>query len=252
MNDANPAPDTNPAAPCPCGMKPMALCTCAGVTPIDNKIRLVILQHPQEQDRTLGSAPLAVKLFKNAQVKIGLSWPSLSKMLGREAEAAKWGVLYLGSADAKKLLGLPSNPQGGAPQQTTYDPLQGAAPADAPAILALNRKSEIAENQSAILRGLEGVIVLDGTWSQAKALWWRNAWMLKCRRLILNPNAPSRYGNLRKEPRRDALSTIEAAALLLAHLEHRPDYERAAGEAFAHMLARFRDVKHTHPELTRR
>ncbi len=252
MNDANPAPDTTPAAPCPCGMKPMALCTCAGVTPIDNKIRLVILQHPQEQDRTLGSAPLAVKLFKNAQVKIGLSWPSLSKMLGYEAEAAKWGVLYLGSADAKKLLGLPPNAQGGAARQTTYDPLQGAAPADAPAILALNRKSEIAENQSAILRGLEGVIVLDGTWSQAKALWWRNAWMLKCRRLILNPNAPSRYGNLRKEPRRDALSTIEAAALLLASLEHRHEYERAAGEAFAQMLARFRDVKRTHPELTRR
>lgn len=234
-------------------MKPMALCTCDGVTPIDNKIRLVILQHPQEQDRTLGSAPLAVKLFKNAQVKIGLSWPSLSKMLGREAEAAKWGVLYLGSADANKLLDLPNNKTAPHKAGGAYDPLQkDNTKIEAPGILALNRKSEIAADQAAILRGLEGVIVLDGTWSQAKALWWRNAWMLKCRRLILNPNSPSRYGNLRKEPRRDALSTIEAAALLLAILEHRPDYESAAGKAFAHMLARFRDIKRIHPELTRR
>ena len=48
--------------------------------------------------------------------------------------------------------------------------------------------------------------MLDGTWSQAKALWWRNAWMLKCQRVILGPAQPSRYGKLRKEPRGDGLS----------------------------------------------
>src|SRR4051794_27654522 len=52
---------------------------------------------------------------------------------------------------------------------------------------ALNRKSEVADNQRARLGKLEGVVLLDGTWSQAKALWWRNPWMLKCQRVILNP-----------------------------------------------------------------
>ena len=57
-------------------------------------------------------------------------------------------------------------------------------------IVALTRKGEIAENQRALLGKLEGVVLLDGTWSQAKALWWRNPWMLKCQRVILNPARP--------------------------------------------------------------
>jgi DTW domain-containing protein YfiP len=43
--------------------------------------------------------------------------------------------------------------------------------------------------------------------------------MLKCRRLVLQPPNESLYGNLRKEPRRESVSTIEAAAHTLAALE---------------------------------
>jgi len=68
---------------CPqCG-KPLPLCICDSVTPIESKIGLLILQHPQEQDRALGTARLAALHFKHAVVKIGLSWPSLSRALGR-------------------------------------------------------------------------------------------------------------------------------------------------------------------------
>ena len=74
--------------------------------------------------------------------------------------------------------------------------------------------------------------MLDGTWSQAKALWWRNAWMLKCRRVVLGPARPSRYGRLRREPRRDGLSTIEAAAMLLSRLEQKPEIETALHASF--------------------
>jgi DTW domain-containing protein len=82
--------------------------------------------------------------------------------------------------------------------------------------------------------------VLDGTWSQAKALWWRNAWMLKCRRVVLGPRQPSRYGRLRREPRRDGLSTIEATAMLLARLERRPEIEGTLTASFVRMLDRVR------------
>lgn len=216
------------AVPCPQCLKPAALCVCEEVgAPIDNRIELVILQHPQEQDRTLGSARLAVRCLARARLTVGLSWPSLAKMLGREADAKNWAVLYLGSADAGKL----------APGRD---------------IVALDRKGEALPDQAAALRGIEGVILLDGTWSQAKALWWRNAWMLKCRRVILGPARPSRYASLRKEPRRDALATIEAAGLLLARLERRPEIETRLDAAFEAMLAKFRAVKRTHPELTRR
>src|SRR3954452_9628579 len=180
---------------CPRCLKPLPLCICDSIRPIENRISVLILQHPQEQDRALGTARLTALHFKNSVLKIGLSWPSLSKALGRPVDDPKrWAVLYLGSARAADL-------------DTERD------------IVAINRKGELEDNQRAILKDIEGVVLLDASWSQAKALWWRNAWMLKCQRVILNPAKPSAYGNLRREPRRDGLSTIEAAAMLLGGLE---------------------------------
>ena len=218
--------DTQEAiADCPhCG-KPMPLCICDSVTPIDNRTAILILLHPQEQDRALGTARLTAQHFKNAVVKIGLSWPSLSKALGRPVhDPSRWAVLYLGSVKV-----------------SDFD-------TDAE-IVAVNRKGEMEEGQRAILKGIEGIVLLDGTWSQAKALWWRNAWMLKCQRVILGPKRPSRYGKLRKEPRGDGLSTIEAAGLLLAGLEKRPEIAETLNAAFDRMLARYREVQAEMPEL---
>src|SRR4051795_13561657 len=207
-----------------CG-KPLPLCICDSIVPIQNKIALLILQHPQEQDRTLGTARLTALHVGNAVLKIGLSWPSLSKALGRPvADPSRWAVLYLGSAKLSEL-------------DTERD------------IVAINRKGEIEDNQRAILKDIEGVVLLDGTWSQAKALWWRNAWMLKCQRVILGPAQPSRYGKLRREPRRDGLSTIEAAAMLLSGLQKRPDIAQTLHGSFERMLTRYRAVQSQMPEL---
>ena len=66
---------------------------------------------------------------------------------------------------------------------------------------------------------LKGLVALDGNWAQAKALWWRNAWLTRLRRLVVVPDGPSLYGNLRREARPDAVSTLEAVALALSVLE---------------------------------
>lgn len=210
---------------CPhCG-KPLPLCICDSIAPIENRISLLILQHPQEQDRALGTARLTALHFRNAVLKIGLSWPSLSKALGRPVhDPQRWAVLYLGSA---KVADLDTDRE----------------------VVAINRKGEVEDNQRAILKDIEGIVLLDGTWSQAKALWWRNAWMLKCQRVILGPAKPSLYGKLRREPRRDGLSTIEAAAMLLAALEKRPDIEATLSASFERMLAKYREAQAVMPEL---
>jgi DTW domain-containing protein YfiP len=83
---------------------------------------------------------------------------------------------------------------------------------------------------------LRGIVLLDGTWSQAKTLWWRNPWLLKLHRIVLDPPRPARLGRLRREPRREALSTIEAAALALRHLEAGPEAADALGAALDPML----------------
>src|SRR5262245_62292238 len=98
------APSAEPNAECPHCRKPMALCVCEGIARIDNKISLLILQHPQEQDRELGTARLAALHFKDALLKIGLSWPSLTKILGRPTDPQRWAILYLGSVKAAAVL----------------------------------------------------------------------------------------------------------------------------------------------------
>jgi len=211
------APDAlaDPNAECPRCRKPQALCVCAGIAPIDNKVSLLILQHPQEQDRELGTARLAALHFKNALLKIGLSWPNLGKILGYPADPKHWAVLYLGSLKAAALLRDRE-------------------------IVVVDKNGRAVERQDAALSEIEGIILLDGSWSQAKTLWWRNGWMLKCRRVVLGPRGPSRYGKLRREPRRDGLSTIEAAAMLLARLERKPEIETALNASFERLLARYR------------
>ena len=64
----NPNPKSGPAEEvvpdCPhCG-KPLPLCICDSVTPIKSKVSLLILQHPQEQDRALGTARLTAHAFQ--------------------------------------------------------------------------------------------------------------------------------------------------------------------------------------------
>src|SRR5262245_61900011 len=98
------APPANPDAECLHCRKPLALCVCEGIARIDNKVSLLILQHPQEQDRELGTARLTALHFKDALLKIGLSWPSLTKILGRPTDPQRWAILYLGSVKAAAVL----------------------------------------------------------------------------------------------------------------------------------------------------
>ncbi len=207
-----------PSDECPrCG-KPPSLCVCAGILPLANRIELLILQHPQEQDRVLGTARLTALQLKRATLKIGLSWPTLAKALGRPVDPKRWAVLYLGSLSA------------------------AALPRDRD-LVVVDAKGAPCDDQARLLDAIEGVVLLDGSWSQAKTLWWRNPWVLKCRRLVLNPQHPSRYGKLRREPRREGLSTLEAAALVLSRLGRQPEIETALVNSFSALLQRYRAAK---------
>ncbi len=186
---------------------------------IDNRLFLLVLQHPQEKTETLATVPLLEAGLANMRKAVGLSWPNLARALGRESDPRNWGVLYLGST---------------AP---------GASP-----VVAVDAKGAPLADQG-VLDGLEGIIALDGTWSQAKALWWRNPWLLKCRRLVLNPPFVSHYGRLRREPRRESLSTLESAGFALATLEGRPEILEELLEKFESLL---KNAKPTSPDRRRR
>jgi DTW domain-containing protein len=188
-------------------------------------VAILILQHPQEQDRVLGTAGLLTRTLSNARVSVGLSWRNLGHALDgkneqRATEPRQWGVLYLGAAKSG------DNSQG-----LCQGPL-----------IALDRKGEALADQVAGLAGLKGLVVLDGNWGQAKALWWRNAWLTRLRRLVVVPDGPSLYGNLRREARPDAVSTLEAVALALSVLQRDPTVRERLLVPFRDLVRRARSA----------
>lgn len=201
-------------ADCPKCQKRKSLCICDTIKPARTKIHVLILQHPQEPDKELGSARIAHLALANSTMKIGLSWPNLSKALGRPAIHGNWGVLYLGGkSENSKAEQKPSK--------------------------RLNITGKSGKAVAALEAGLEGLVVLDGTWAQAKALWWRNAWLLKLKRIAINPLRPSLYGRLRKEPRRECLSTIESIGEALEALGEDPAVSETLRNCFAELLRRY-------------
>lgn len=174
--------------------KSPALCVCSAITPQTTRTHVLILQHPQEPDHEIGSALLTHLALPNSTLKIGLSWRNLGAILDRKnIDSSRWAVLYLGSGVKGEI--------------TSKETLQ-----------FVSQKGNAVEAPAA----LDGIIVLDGTWSQAKSLWWRNAWLLKLRRVILNPKHKSLYKELRKEPRKECLSTVESVAEILEALGEPP------------------------------
>ncbi|MCC6809459.1 MAG: DTW domain-containing protein [Deltaproteobacteria bacterium] len=169
-----------------CG-KPESICVCDRAPTLKSPVDVLILQHPQEQDVDLGTVPLLLASLPRAEKVVGLSWASFSQALGRDADPAEWLVLYPSSL--KREL--------------------SAAEKATPVVL-LDRKGATMEPKR-----VKGIVALDGTWSQAKALWWRNAWMLKLGRALVHPKEPSIYGRMRKEPRKEYVSTLEAVAMVV-------------------------------------
>lgn len=198
-----------------CG-KPTGICVCDRVTRANTKLRVVILQHPQEDDALLGTAKLVTATLPKAEIRVGLSWASLESALDLpEGQREKWAVLA-----ATKL-------SDHAADLATRMP-----------VLLVDRKGD---PRSLGNHGLHGIIVLDGTWSQAKTLWWRNPWLLKLPRIALSPREPSLYGKLRREPRREYVSTLEAIADVLPALGEGEAVRDNLRKLLRTMLQRVRD-----------
>ncbi len=189
---------------------------------LEPNTRVVILQHPQEQDMLLGTAKLLEASLKNCVIRVGLSWASLPQAIADEnlaPDPSRWAVMYRGSL-ARKLR---------------------TAELQEPFLLLDKKALPLSPERTAV----EGIIVLDGTWSQAKALWWRNAWMLKLMRVILHPTNPSAYGKIRKQPSNQHVSTLEAVALALDGLGEKPEISEQLQKLFRTMCQRARDANIT-------
>lgn len=182
------------------------VCVCDRAGPLDVRVRVRVLQHPQEQDRLLGTVPILEQMV-GAERSVGLSWPNLAAALGGEA-VGRWAVIWPSQLPRPLL-----------PQELAKPFVRLGS--DAP---------------------IDGVLVLDGTWSQAKALWWRNAWLLKLDRIVLHPTEPSIYGRLRREPRPQFVSTLEAVGEALVGLGEPESVRTELRRTMRTLIQRARDA----------
>lgn len=183
---------------CPNCFRPENDCICEKVISFSNRVKIIILQHPQEQYKLLNSARLAHLALKNSKIRIGLSWPSLKAVAGSDQIPSNWAILYLNSSKSSK-----------------------------PCQIIDRHKKEILDSSF-----LQGIIALDGSWKQAKALWWRNPWFLRLNRITLNPDHPS----LRGQTRAEAMSTVEAIAMLLECVGEKKEISESLRSQYAQLI----------------
>jgi DTW domain-containing protein YfiP len=199
--------------------KPRAICVCDRITPIETRTRVLVLQHPQEDDRDLGTVPLLARTLPRCVVRVGLSWASLEDALGDDDGAIDrnaWSVIY----------------------PTKIDP-ELPAELRAAEVMLLDKKGRARDRAAP---KVAGVVALDGTWSQAKTLWWRNPWLLKLGRIVIQPREASIYGKIRREPRREHVSTLEAVADALVALGEAPEVRDQLRRSMRTMVQRARDA----------
>ncbi len=164
-----------PRIDCPRCRRPRVACYCAHVTTIPTRTRVVVLQHPRERHKAIGTARIAAACLPAAEIRVGVD--------------------FTHDARARALL---SDPQ--APAVLLYP---------APDARDLKRDPP---------RGPVTLVVLDGTWSQAHSLLRRNPWLERLPKVAFAPEKPSEY-RIRREPREDFVSTLEAMVHALGALE---------------------------------
>lgn len=168
---------------CPQCARPLRTCLCHWVTPVDNRVEVLILRHPLEVGQAKGSAVLLQRSLLNSRLSTGEQFDAMDLDALLHADGRTSVLLY------------PDEP--GTTQAVDKSPI----PAEA---------------------GRLRLVVLDGTWRKSRKLLHLNQALQRLPRLALAEPPPSQY-TIRKAHRPDQLSTLEATCLALAQLERAPE-----------------------------
>jgi len=185
-------PDKRPL--CAACLRPCRTCICQWVRPTPHAVEVVVLQHPLEVAQAKGSARLLHLSLPHSRLVTGelFDEAELQALLSAPLDTAA-GT----SAPAHTLLLYPDTPQ---------DQARGLP---APPALAVGALCEPAR-----LR----LIVLDGTWRKSHKMLYLNPLLQQLPRLALHDLPTSQY-LIRKAPRPDQRSTLEATCQALMQLE---------------------------------
>lgn len=147
--------------------RPQSVCYCAALPTLDTATRIVILQHPREKEKPIGTARMASLCLPRAELHVGMRWDA--SVLGENP------ILLYPGPGAKNILTDPP-------------------------------------------RGPVTLVVVDGTWAQAKTLVRDNPALQALPRYAFEAPEPTIY-RIRKEPKVEYCSTLEAMMHVLGVLE---------------------------------
>lgn len=173
-------------------------CVCAEVPRIANRTEVLVVQHPREQHHPIGTARFVDLGLERSQIVVA----DRIEGTGDERERLIAGI------------GFP----------------KGAA---------LLFPSEDARDVETLSEGErpDCLIVIDGTWSQAKRLFLDDPRLAALPKVRFTPEQESRY-RIRREPQKDFVSTVESIAEVLRSLEPGLPGLNQLVESFERMVVR--------------
>jgi len=176
---------------------PLRTCVCALVARVPNEVDVLVLQHPAEAREAKGSARLLRLSLARCRVAVGEVFDAAGLLAMLDGDVSGSALLY------------PGDTQGGSQFPNSW--AFSARPAR--------------------------LVVLDATWRKSAGMLRANALLQSLPRWTLQPDAPARYGALRKAPRASQLSTLEAACAALADIEGAPARYAPLLDAFDRFVA---------------
>lgn len=193
---------------CNACLRPLKTCICKHIQPTQNRVPLIILQHPQEIHEVKNSARLLSLCLKNSQIQTG---EIFSPHFFREyQEQGFYDLLLYPDTPEEKSLGIAHPP-----------------------VMDVTR---LPSGDNLIDMGTLRLWVLDGTWRKSRKMLYLNPALQAMPRLSLQHCPPSIY-KIRKAHSENQLSTLEASCYALQQLEHNAvDYSPVL-DAFAAFVA---------------
>lgn len=181
-----------------CG-KATKACICRWIQQLDAKTELWILQHPTEVKRPIGTARILTLSLPNAKLWVGEDFShheEINQLLAEQDRQA-W-VVYPGEE-------------------------------------AVPISSLAGSNQTQAALTKQTLIILDGTWKKAYKMWQLSTNLQQLPTVALDNVDQGNY-RIRKSPKSEGVSTVEAGYLALTALEGEGDKFASLLEAFNQMI----------------
>jgi len=152
------------------------MCWCAELVPFTLAMPLTILIHPKEAKVAIGTARVVHEAIAGSDLWIGDRFDDDPRMQARSNDPRLFPMILFPSPGALDL--------------------NAATPASARAFVPAGKTPWL--------------IVVDGTWTTAKKILRQSPGLMASPAIRFTPDRPAVYGRLRKEPRAECWSTLEA------------------------------------------